>query len=361
MKRVLLASLFITTLTSTGFGQGINWPFAFSKPNCSNMPNAGSNCTKWVVTNNGNWNSGSTWNGGTVPGHMDIVCIPAGMTVQVNNPTYTDGGNTCPVANTALTPTLYVFVCGTIDFKAGGKLHTGCGTNFTVFTGGRILAANGNSELIAIAPTGTVWGGSSNTDLVGPTFLSGTGQGPVPVPVMLDKFNADNKVPGQVRLSWLTYQEINSLEFVIERSADLNSWEVLGSVGAAGNSGSIKNYSFTDVRPLNASAVFYRLRQVDEDGKFGYSGVVRVSTKAKVKLLLFPNPVVNTVNVQLGEGIQRNQQIQIFSTQGRLMKTITPTSGNLVQISVEGMPAGSYFLRLVENGATLEQVAFIKQ
>lgn len=359
MKRFLLVSLFVTAFTSLSFSQGINWPFAFSKPTCSNMPNAGSNCTKWVVTNNGDWNDGSTWNGGTLPGHMDIVCIPAGMTVQVNNPTYSNGGSNCPVANTAATPTLYVFVCGTIDFKAGGKLYTGCGTTFNVLSGGRVLAANGNSELISISPTGIVWGGSNNTNLVGPTALTATGQGPLPV--TLDKFNADNKVPGQIRLTWLTYQEINSLEFVIERSADLNNWEVLGSVGAAGNSGSVKNYSFTDDRPLNASAVFYRLRQVDADGKFGYSGVVRVSSKAKIKLLLFPNPVVNTVNVQLGEGIQRNQQIQIFSTQGKLMKTITPTSGNLVQISVEGMPVGSYFLRLVENGATLEQVAFIKQ
>ncbi|MFN5136193.1 MAG: T9SS type A sorting domain-containing protein [Chitinophagaceae bacterium] len=50
----------------------------------------------------------------------------------------------------------------------------------------------------------------------------------------------------------------------------------------------------------------------------------------------------------------------MFDFSGRIVRTIAVKSGNLIQINTDGLKAGSYFIRLIENGKTIEQVSFMK-
>lgn len=361
MKIFLRLTFFLLlTLPFIGFAQTSTWPFAFPKPTCSSMPPATSNCTKWVVTNNGDWAVGSTWNGGTVPSHNAIVCIPAGMTVRVNNPIYTNGGTSCPVANTAATPTLHVFVCGTIDFKAGGKLYTGCGTTFNIYGGGTILAANGNSELINISPAGDVWGGANNQNLVGPYYLTGNGQGSGVLSSILKDFKADLSKPFEVSLSWGTLQEYNNNEFVIERSTDSKNWSALSSIESKGNSTTYTNYSYLDKSPVHG-VNYYRLKQVDKNGSVEYSNIIKITNRTTGKIVVYPNPVRSTATVYSSAAFTSNQSVQIFSITGSLIKTIGVKAGNIIQLPVEDLGAGVYLIRLTENGTTVSETKLVKQ
>lgn len=87
-----------------------------------------------------------------------------------------------------------------------------------------------------------------------------------PLPIELLDFTSSATVNGIV-ISWSTASEINNSYFTVERSSDLNSWEVIGTMNGAGNSNYILDYSFTDNNPLSGTS-YYRLTQTDYDGQY---------------------------------------------------------------------------------------------
>jgi hypothetical protein len=102
------------------------------------------------------------------------------------------------------------------------------------------------------------------------------------LPVTLRGFSV-YKQNQSARLQWQTASEQNSKEFIIERSNDGTIYNAIGAVAAAGNSQYVRQYAYTDEHPETGNN-YYRLKQVDIDGKFSYSPVVRVAFAAAQKL-----------------------------------------------------------------------------
>src|SRR4029077_20170962 len=112
-----------------------------------------------------------------------------------------------------------------------------------------------------------------------------------------------------VSLTWVTESEINSDYFTIERTTDQKTFETVDQVKAAGESVQILNYQTTDKNPSSGLS-YYRLKQVDLDGKVSYSDLVAIKIIATSKeISISPNPVTNgmiTIRLQNhgGETIQ---------------------------------------------------------
>ncbi|WP_109675095.1 hypothetical protein [Dyadobacter jejuensis] len=85
------------------------------------------------------------------------------------------------------------------------------------------------------------------------------------LPVTLLNFNAKPEA-NKVLINWQTAQELNALHFTMERSKDMKGFEQIGVVPAAGNANETSTYTYTDETPLKGRS-YYRLRQVDQDGK----------------------------------------------------------------------------------------------
>lgn len=360
--------------SSISLAQSVSWPFpSLQKPTCETMPSAppvhipaNNTATKWPVVNNGAWNNPSTWNGGTVPTNMDIVCIPANVTVRVTNPTY-EATNVCPVpaSQTNNSPRLFIFVCGTINFSSGGKLHLGCMSALQIFTGGLVVSAQGNSDLIRIG-TKEVWR-ENNSSINGPFFINdGCGTSPLGcqgagvLPVEFGSFYVNQRTPCQVELNWTTLTELNVAYFVTERSQDGTNWHALGKIAANGQSNTTTPYRFNDMQ-APAGAVFYRLRQVDTDGRFYFSDVVRISIAQTKGMQLFPNPVGATATLFSPGGFSSTQSIQIFGANGNLVQTIPGRPGNSISWSTEKLNTGIYTIRVIENGQLQSQTRMLKQ
>ncbi len=90
-------------------------------------------------------------------------------------------------------------------------------------------------------------------------------KGLTPLPVELLGFTAECK-SGNVQIEWQTASEINNDLFLIERSTDARNYTKIGEVRGAGQSNELRNYSYSDTKPLNGTA-YYRLVQYDFDGK----------------------------------------------------------------------------------------------
>lgn len=95
----------------------------------------------------------------------------------------------------------------------------------------------------------------------------------------------------KVKLIWQTVSELNNSHFEIERSIDGTNFEKIGKVAGNGTSSSVINYVFRD-NQVNYGLIYYRLKQVDFDGKYEYSPIIAVVNNAKstFEVRLFPNP-----------------------------------------------------------------------
>ncbi len=137
------------------------------------------------------------------------------------------------------------------------------------------------------------------------------------LPVEMVFFTAENKA-NKIELNWQTATEINNDFFEVQRSFDGKVFEVIGLVEGNGNSMASIDYSFNDYSPL-AGESYYRLRQVDYDGAFEYSEVVRIVREEGSDLVAVPNPT-QSQNIKLrlsGFHPEQKVQVTIFDLQGR--------------------------------------------
>ncbi len=142
----------------------------------------------------------------------------------------------------------------------------------------------------------------------------------ISLPVELLDFTAERK-ESYVHLKWTTVSEINNDYFEVQRLNENKQFEKIGEVNGAGNSNQALNYSFIDYEPI-AGYNYYRLRQVDFDGKFEYSDLrsVYFSSQRNLKNGIFPNPSNGQILWIEFEGEYTDPlNWTIFDAQGRLI------------------------------------------
>lgn len=164
-----------------------------------------------------------------------------------------------------------------------------------------------------------------------------------PLPAKLVSFSAV-KNSSTVNLNWTTSQEINTKEFVVERSLDGARYETLATVAAKGASAVPVSYATVDARP-SQGLNYYRLRTVDADGKTSLSNVVKINFAKGFTVSLSPNPATDYVLVTLA-GTQKPVVMQLVNAAGKLIKTATITNGTN-RIITTGLAKGLYAVRFI--------------
>lgn len=164
------------------------------------------------------------------------------------------------------------------------------------------------------------------------------------VPVTFTGFDAKCSDKGTI-LTWSTATEQNSDRFEIERSDNGVDWYKIGSVAAAGNSNSNRSYQYLD---LKSGSAFYRLRQVDMDGRFITTNVKRTNCKAgQLDVVLYPIPAKENLTVVIKSDRAIRTDLRIVDMAGKVVRTI-PTQinsgNNTINLNVSQLAAGQYIL-----------------
>lgn len=180
-------------------------------------------------------------------------------------------------------------------------------------------------------------------------FLAG---GQAPLPVTLLSFTAS--VQGaSVVLNWQAANEVNSSYYVVERSADGRNFTALETVKDRGNTASINRYSVTDKLPLDGTG-YYRLKQVDKDGKLVYSKTRKIVFERAKQLLLYPNPASTFIKLEFPGG---NTVLTVTLTNAA-GKLVYGGSGSLTQINnsinrlLPGLTPGFYQVVIRDGDAS---------
>lgn len=169
-----------------------------------------------------------------------------------------------------------------------------------------------------------------------------------PLPVNLEYFTAQ-KQNKSVELRWATALEVNSKEFVIERSANGRDFTALAKVAAAGNSAQSHTYSVVDDKPLTG-ANYYRLRSVDTDGQNTVSRIIKVVFDKAVVVTFAPNPAKSTLVINVIEA-KEPVTVQLLDAQGKAVRQRLSPAGNNqpVVFNLAGLSKGLYVLKMITS------------
>ena len=184
-----------------------------------------------------------------------------------------------------------------------------------------------------------------------------------PMPVKLESFTASlQNTDG--KLAWVTSLEVDSRDFVIERSDDGKLYTAIGAVVAAGNSTHKNRYSFTDagIGSGGKRVVYYRLRMRDRDGTEELSKVLLLNLKpvAGLQVQLLGNPVQSDIRLSLAQSTAP-VKISIKDAAGKTVRNlqVKAESGTL-SIPAGTLSPGVYFLVAETNGGS-NVIKFFKQ
>ncbi|MDB4533279.1 T9SS type A sorting domain-containing protein [Vicingaceae bacterium] len=184
----------------------------------------------------------------------------------------------------------------------------------------------------------------------------------VPLPVNLMSFTGLPE-DGYNELKWKTATEINNDKFEIEKSLDGVLFSKLDEVQGSGNNSTITDYNYQDKYPASG-ITYYRLRQVDFDGKFQYSNVIAVKQSAGSEVSLFPNPTAGKMNLNFVSKEADNYTVTISD----IFKVIEKESfyiekGNHVKRinSFLNITNGIYFIKIEDSlGNTITHQKIVK-
>ncbi len=166
---------------------------------------------------------------------------------------------------------------------------------------------------------------------------------------------------GNAQLDWATASEQNNSHFEVETSRDANAFVSLGQVKGAGNSTQVSQYNFTHIKPLSGIN-YYRIRQVDKDGKSSLSQVIGLRAENSGKApSLYPNPASDRVMVDWGSLAGQAGRWELLSPDMKALRNGQSAFTSSVQgISIGDLPAGVYYLKLM-SGKEVKMLRFIKQ
>lgn len=173
------------------------------------------------------------------------------------------------------------------------------------------------------------------------------------LPLTLLSFSGSGQ-DGYNQLQWQTADEVNTLQFGVESSADGTSFTNIATVNAGGSGN--HHYGYPD-KTASSGKVFYRLKMGDIDGRFTYSRVIWIDSRQQgAAVTLYPNPARNLVNIHLANTAMVNTSAGLYGANGSLLQTILITAPQQ-QINIQRLAKGSYVLKFADGTA----LGFIKE
>ncbi|MBF9222815.1 T9SS type A sorting domain-containing protein [Hymenobacter ruricola] len=180
-----------------------------------------------------------------------------------------------------------------------------------------------------------------------------------PLPVELALFTAEPLGENDGLLKWATASEKNNDHFEVEASADGKAFGRIGTVKGHGSTTQPHDYQLVDknLTRYAADVVYYRLRQVDQDGTASYSPVRNLKVAAPLGLTAaaWPNPFgIGGASLSVRTASAGPATLQVLDALGRaLLRRALELPAGLTTVALPELgqlATGPYVLRLAQGG-----------
>lgn len=180
----------------------------------------------------------------------------------------------------------------------------------------------------------------------------------LPLPGRWLSFNAEKQPNDVVKLTWSTANELNILKYEVQvassrDAANTGTFETLGTTAAKNTA--LANYTFLDERKGKAGDYYYRIKQVDSNGKAIYSPVVLVQFSVNdFEVKLFPNPVKDNLLVVIQSPANKQLQLKVFNMAGQVLysqswQATTGISQQTIPFKKLGFSSGIYTVAITDG------------
>lgn len=175
------------------------------------------------------------------------------------------------------------------------------------------------------------------------------------LPIVFTHFSGQKIAEGVISLKWNSEKEVNVSKFEVERSIDGNNFISAGFINTLSSDG---KYTFTDNTPTKG-VLFYRIKEIDLDGRFQYSSVIALKFNNEVKsgITIFPNPASHSIFITTKNNSEI-QLIRIFDSNG---KNVLRNEGTENNIDISRLPSGLYRVIVIDRNGDSSSSSFIKK
>lgn len=285
-------------------------------------------------TSGGPMNEGGSCSGGTWYSNENTVWYTFSATTTTANITITN--ITCNNGESGLAQFMAVSncTCTNVNAYALSSCYLGC------------AAGTGSINLGSLTPGQTVYlavdGNAGDVCKMG--FVTAL----VPLPLTWLDFYAKKK-NSDVKLIWSSIDEVNTSHFEIERTLDGVDFTSIGNVKSAGNSGYRRDYNFTDYG-VKTKQVYYRIKQIDNDGAASYSKMIYVDFDAVIhEPDIYYSQYEKSITIKFDPKYYKDYDIEITDTYGKLILTIQntdPQGSEDFAIPVHDLQNGVYIVQM---------------
>jgi Concanavalin A-like lectin/glucanases superfamily/Secretion system C-terminal sorting domain len=143
--------------------------------------------------------------------------------------------------------------------------------------------------------------------------------------------------------------------FDIEKSIDAVQYSKIGTV----QPNSVNNYSFKELNNGDAKS-YFRIKAVLKDGSVKYSEVRYISKQKNEDILIYPNPAISKLEIQVPQFYKYNRYEIIDAIGKVVLKNTINSIANNFDIKLSQLPVGIYSLKLISREKVLFK-NFIKQ
>lgn len=308
----------------------------------------------YTATKSGLWNDMSVW---SISPRTDgiaktKVLLPAGYTINVDN-----NVNNFGLGNVEIT------IAGTLNILANTTINLTSASYVALQGAGKITGTN-NTQKIVIG-TVTKYDGSKDFTKTGASAANATtGISPngfstlALLPVKWESFTAE-KTGNSIQLKWTTAAETSNAYFNVEKSNDGAVWNSIGNVNAAGNTQTSTTYQYTDYSSNN-NMVYYRIRQVDMDGRSSLSAVKTVNTQKTSVSKIYTSG--KNLYIEPSGDITSAIDVVVMYTDGRLLFKQQYNSSSKININLSGVVRASNIVAVNisnKNGVTQSAKVFL--
>ena len=198
------------------------------------------------------------------------------------------------------------------------------------------------------------------------------------LPVELSSFSAVIVNEG-IKLNWVTETEVNNYGFEIEKTSPFpppyqggggeagGDWEMIGFVEGHGNSNSPKEYSFID-KNVTGGKYSYRLKQIDNDGKFEYSKVIEIDVGTPLQYELsqnYPNPFNPSTIIKFSIPEMGNVKLMVYNILGEVIATlineVKEAGVHTINYFAPDVTSGIYFYKIeIYNFVAVKKMQLVK-
>ncbi|HRI20183.1 MAG TPA: M12 family metallo-peptidase, partial [Panacibacter sp.] len=199
---------------------------------------------------------------------------------------------------------------------------------------------NTSDARIKIESVGNIFFDISNTDFTIESVL----------PVKWLSFTAQKINNAAVLLNWSTINESLNKSYQLERSSDAVNFATFATVSAGNNPAQAQQYTYTDYKAITG-ANYYRIKQVDADGKNSYSAIAKIIMPDATAWSVQPNPAKDATTF-LARKTLNNINITLSNASGKAvykLKRTTVAAGEQIIIPVNNLPEGMYILSVNSN------------